>query len=150
MTDPPMDVRTFSGDTEGDFVETINKYISGWIYTRPVDSALVKYWQTLKAFQKENLLVGYDTGSPIAVLHGETSNAALVHLLAVLPGKAAHAAELLNIFESKIHGEGYTKIIGPHSGSQYVYGGYILGSEPYHPHWAVDATEAYVRAGWRA
>ena len=108
------------------------------------------YDRFAKAFQKENLLVGYDTGSPIAALHGETSDADLVHLLAVLPGKASHAAELLKFFESKIRGEGYTKIIGPHSGSQHVYGGYILGSEPYHPHWGVDATEAYVRAGWRA
>jgi GNAT superfamily N-acetyltransferase len=43
---------------------------------------------------------------------------------------------------------GLMQLTGPSPASALFYGGYILGSEPYHPHWAVEGTEAYVRAGY--
>jgi len=67
----------------------------------------------------------------------------------VLPGAAEEAACLLNRFVEKARPAGVKRVVGPHWDSTIFYGGYVLGLEPYHPSWPADATEAYVRAGFR-
>jgi GNAT superfamily N-acetyltransferase len=111
----------------------------------------MSHWEDLSAYQPENILILFEADRPIVVLHGElvTDGSAIVHLLAVRPGKAEEAADLLRFYESVAGNAGFAHLIGPHWGSARFYGGYILGREPYHPHWGVDATEAFIRAGWR-
>lgn len=71
-----------------------------------------------------------------------------IHILVMLPGAREEAVWLLRAFAAHAKKIGARKITGPHWGSAEVYGGYVLGAEPCHPHWDVEGTEAYVRAGY--
>jgi ribosomal protein S18 acetylase RimI-like enzyme len=146
-----LSVRTFSSQTEQDFLSVTNAYLKGWPYTRPIDTPLIAHWKTLPYFQPENIWVAYRSATPRAVLHGEfrIPERPFIHLLAMPSGAAEEAAWLLGQFEERARASGAKRLIGPHWNSTVFYGGYVLGLEPYHPHWAADGTEAYVRAGFR-
>jgi len=146
-----LEIRAFSDETKQDAVGVINAYLAGWPYTRMVDDTLIAYWKTLDRFQPENVWVAYRSGQPCAFLHGEVEQGKQVniHLLAMIPQALEQGLQLLQRIENKAHENGITHLIGPYSRASCFYGGYILGYEPYHPHWAAEATEAYVRAGFR-
>ncbi len=55
---------------------------------------------------------------------------------------------LVQCFEKYVRNAGCKQIAGPCWRAAAFYGGYILGNEPYHPHWATDATNAYLRSGF--
>ncbi len=146
-----LSVKPFSSETEADALKVMNTYLRGWPYTRPIDAALVAHWKTLPYFQPDNFHVAYRGETPRAVLHGEfrVPEKSFIHLLAVVPGAAEDAALLLREFEEKARAAGSKRLVGPNWLSNVFYAGYVLGLEPFHPHWAAEATEAYVRAGFR-
>ena len=137
--------------TANDFIYVVNGAISGWRYVRRIDIELLRHWRTIDSYQPENIKVLYERERPVAILHGEIEEKGrgIVHFLAVLPGSVEAASRLLEHFESRAREHSATGLIGPHHITKKFYGGFILGAEPYHPHWAVDATDAYTRAGWR-
>jgi GNAT superfamily N-acetyltransferase len=128
----------------------VNAYTAGWPYSRPIDGALVEHWKTLgEGFQPERMLVAYRDGVPRAFLHGQRDrDCHLVHLLAMAPGAVEEGVWLLEQAEAQARAEGALWLCGPTCRSNNFYGGYVLGLEPYHPHWAVEGTEAFVRAGY--
>jgi len=145
-----LEVRRFGEDTESDAILLCNSYISGWPYCRPVDRELTSGWRTLDAFQPEHMLLAYRHGKPRAFLHGERDGKQHnVHLLAVAPGCVEEGVWLLNKVEERARAELAERLCSPFHRAALFYGGYILGREPYHPHWAVDGTAVYVRAGYR-
>ena len=143
-------IEHLSNESKSDFIRVVNKSVSRWSYVRRIDEELLRHWQTSISYQPENILVLYEGGQSVAVLHGEIrkEGRAIVHLLATLPGEVEGAIRLLERFESRARENGSTGLIGPHHVTKKFYGGFILGAEPYHPHWAVEATEAYTSAGW--
>ena len=146
-----LDIRPLSDRTRADFLETVNAYLAGWPYTRTIDTELLLHWESLETYQPENIIILYEKNQPVVALHGELQRdgGAIVHLLAVGSGHSEAGEGMLDHFEANARREGHSNLIGPHWGSARFYGGYILGNEPYHPHWGVDATEAYIRSGWR-
>ena len=132
-------------------MEVINEYIAGWPYVRPVDAALVDYWQTLPAFQPKHVRLAYRGAKPRAFLHGQASEDRrfMIHLLALVPGAMEEAMRLLADAERRARAQNLTHLVGPTWRALVFYAGYVLGQEPFHPHWAAEATEAYVRAGFR-
>ncbi len=144
-------IEPFSAETERDAMSIINAYVTGWPYSRPVDSDLVAHWKTLGAiYQPANILVVYRDGAPRALLHGERDGKQHnIHLLAMFPGAVSEGVWLLKEVEKECRREGVERLSGPFHRSGLFYGGYVCGREPYHPHWATDATDAYVRAGFR-
>jgi GNAT superfamily N-acetyltransferase len=66
-----------------------------------------------------------------------------------MPGAVEDAVILLERIEQEARLAGAARLCGPCWRAGSFYGGYLLGSEPYHPHWAIDGTAAYVQAGWR-
>lgn len=127
----------------------VNNYVAGWPYTRMVDAKLVAHWKTLPRFQPESMWIAYRDGHPRAFLHGEREGDQLfVHLLALMPGAAEEGVWLLREMEACARGQGIRKLIGPHYRTNVFYGAYVLGCEPYHPHWAIEGTEVWVRAGF--
>jgi GNAT superfamily N-acetyltransferase len=149
-TEADLFLRTFGPDTEADAVRLINGYTAGWPYCRPVDAALLEYWRTLgPAVQPAHMLIAYRDGVPRAFLHGERErDCHLVHLLAIAPGALEEGVWLLARAEEQARAAGARWLCGPTCRSNRFYGGYVLGLEPYHPHWAVEVTEAFVRAGY--
>ncbi len=145
-----LELRAFSADTEADPVALVNAYTAGWPYTRRIDAELVAHWRTLgERYQPERLLLAYREGTPRAFLHGERAgDVHYVHLLAVAPEAVEEGVSLLAHAEAQARAEGAARLCGPTCDSGRWYGGYILGLEPYHPHWAVAATQALVRAGY--
>jgi GNAT superfamily N-acetyltransferase len=151
--DPSLDgleVRPFSAETEAGAVRLINGYTANWAYTRPVNAQLVAYWKTLgERRQPGHMLVAYREGTALCFLHGERERGQhFVHLLALVAGAASDGAALLRQVEEQARRDGVRRICGPTCVSGRFYGGYLLGLEPYHPHWAVEATEAFVQAGF--
>ena len=145
-----VEIRSFSADTAEDARAVINTYLDGWPYTRPIDGELLAYWQTRAEFQSEHVLIAYRDGMPRAFVHGvrqETQHN--LALLALCPDALEEAGTLLATVEARARAEGVTRLCGPAWSANLFYGGYVLGCEPYHPHWAVDTTRAYVRAGFR-
>jgi GNAT superfamily N-acetyltransferase len=162
--------RTFSEGASADVIAVVNAYTAGWAYTRPIDGALLEHWRGLPEFQPGSILIAYRHGTPVAMLHGEirAEGLAFVHLLAVAGGgkvagggnaaggaKAeakteakAEAQSLLEGFELSARSAGAKRIIGPSPAAAVFYGGYVLGAEPYHPHWAIESLEVYIRAGY--
>ena len=145
-----LEVRPFSAETEADAVRLINEYTGNWPYTRPVDAELVAHWKTLdERYQPGSMFVAYREGTGRCFLHGEREKGQhFVHLLALAPGAAGDGAALLRQVEEQARRDGVRRICGPTCVSGGFYGGYLLGLEPYHPHWAVEATEAFVQAGF--
>jgi phosphotriesterase-related protein len=146
-----LEARPFGPDTEADALAVANEYLVGWPYTRAIDAELVARWKTLPEYQSQNMLVAYRDGRPRAFLHGEIrpGEKGTIHLLAAGAGAAAEGAWLLGQFERKVRaGALAPRLVSPHWAAATFYAGYVLGREPYHPHWAIDATEAYVRAGF--
>ncbi len=145
-----LEHRAFSDATEADALEVANGYLAAWPCTRSLDASLLIYWKTLPRFQPEKMWIAYRDGRPCAFLHGERDGEALyIHLLAVAPGAATEAAWLLGEMEAYARRQSVKRLIGPHYRGNAFYGSYVLGCEPYHPHWAIDGTEAWVRAGFR-
>jgi len=145
-----LELRPFGPATEGDAVHLINAYTAGWPYCRPVGDELLAHWRTLRgSFQPENMLVAYRDGLPRAFLHGEAAGKQhFAHLLAMAPGAVEEGVWLLGQAEVRARAAGVGRLCGPTCQSGRFYGGYLLGLEPYHPHWASDGTEAFVRAGF--
>ena len=147
---PEIIIEKFDASRIDDVVLVINDYISSWPYCRPVDSKLLERWMSFENLQPENMLIAYNDGIPKAFLHGyQDSNQFNIFLLALTTNADIEADFLLAEIEEKAMLRNVNKIYGPTWGGSRFYGGYILGCEPYHPHWAVDATNAYVRAGFR-
>lgn len=145
-----LEHRSFSAEIEADALAVANNYLAGWPYTRPLDAKLVAQWKALPRFQPDNMWIAYRDGRPRAFLHGEREGEAIyIHLLALMPGAAEECAWLLGEMEAHARGQGIRKLIGPHYRANAFYGAYVLGCEPYHPHWAIEGTEAWVRAGFR-
>lgn len=153
MSDSAADlvVRTFDDSTQGDALRLINSYIGNWPYCRAVDTGLVEHWRTLANYQPEEMLIAYRGREARAFLHGEfrEGKRAIAHLVAMAPGAVGEAVELLRRFEQMARQVDLQRLVGPHWATAAFYGSYILGREPYHPHWAAEGTEVFVRAGCR-
>ena len=153
MSNDDFQCRPFHSAAAGDVIRVVNSYLAGWPYVRAIDAKLVRHWTTLgEVFQPRNALLGYRSGGPAAFLHAEAERDTTtynVHLLALAPGATDEGLRLLEIIEQRARDEGAKLLRGPYHRSAMFYGGYICGREPYHPDWAVDATHAYVRAGFR-
>ncbi len=145
-----LERRPFSEQTEADALTVANNSLTGWPYTRAIDAHLVEYWKGLPQFQPDHLWIAYRDGHPRAFLHGEREGESLyIHLLALMPGAVEEGVWLLGEMEAHARRQGITRLVGPHYRASAFYGAYVLGCEPYHPHWAIDGTEAWVRAGFR-
>ena len=138
-------------ENQGAALGVINEYLAGWPYTRPADDALVQHWKAQgPRYQPEHLLLATRDGQVRAFAHGQRDGTThFMHLLAVAPGAVDEAAWLLAQIEADARKDGVTRLCGPHYRSAQFYAGYVLGREPYHPHWAAEGTAAYVRAGFR-
>lgn len=148
---PRIDIRAFGPKRAADAIEVINSYIAGWPYVRPVDAALVDHWRTLPAYQPKHIRLAYRNGEARAFLHGQVyeDQRFMIHLLALKRGAVEEAVRLLADAERRARTLDLTHLVGPNWRALIFYAGYVLGQEPYHPHWAAEATEAYVRAGFR-
>ena len=125
-----------------------NAYFSGWPYTRLLDTELISSWGALESFSACRFLISRDGDRPVACLHGELrDDVAIVHLLAVRDRERQAGADLLAEFESLARDRKIERLLGPHGPTISYYGGYVLGFNPYHPHWATVATDAYILAG---
>ena len=148
-----MTSKPFSPETRPDALHVINAYLAGWPYSRPVDMAMLEHWATLgAAYQPQSMRIAYRAGVPRAFLHGELETEQKtfnIHLLALVPGAAAEAVALLAEAERFCRAGGVQKLRGPFYHSNIFYGGYICGCEPYHPHWAIEGTAAFVTGGFR-
>ncbi len=144
-------MRTFSPETEPDVISLVNASTATWPYCRPLGPELLAHWRSLgPAFQPERLLIAYHSDEPRAFAHGELDrDCHYVHLLAMVPGAIDEGVELLHDAEQQARAAGATRLCGPTCVSGKFYGGYVLGLEPYHPHWGTDATEVFVQAGFR-
>lgn len=146
-----LERKHFSAHTAADALRVISAYVSNWPYTRPPDDALLSHWKTVSGFQPELIWIAYRDGQPSAFLHGELveGKRISIHLLAMVPGASADAAWLVGEIETVAHERRIPLLKGPHYASSAFYAAYLLGREPFHPHWAAEGTEAYVRAGFR-
>jgi GNAT superfamily N-acetyltransferase len=141
-----LSVQSFEPGLADEIIAVVNAYVADWPYTRPIDEALIKNWQTKENFQPANVLLARRDGKAVAFLHGELRDeGARIHLLAVPPGEVLAAAWLLEQFEAKVREAKLAKISGPHWWSQTFYASYLIGHECGHPHWAVRANEAFAR-----
>ena len=145
-----LELAAFTDERAPDVVRLVNATIEGWPYCRPIDAELVAHWKTLGgAYQPANMLLAYCGGTARAFLHGERYGATHgIRFLALTPGAIAEGLRLVGEVERRAWAERVERIIGPTCNSGTFYAGYVLGLEPYHPHWAVDGTEVFVRAGF--
>ncbi len=148
---PRIDLCSFGPQTATDAVKAINTYIAGWPYVRKIDAALIDHWRTLPQYQPRRMRIAYRGGRPRAFLHGQEyeDKRFMIHLLALVPGAVEEAVRLLADAERRARALGLTALVGPNWRALIFYAGYVLGQEPFHPHWAAEATDAYVRAGFR-
>jgi len=147
-----VEIASFHDEARKDAMDVINAYLEGWPYTRSIDESLFAHWKHLNDhYQPHNMLLAYDRGKPVAFLHGEIigSKRAGCLLLALNPGMVPAAEALLARFEDYARAAGAESITGPNNDAQPFYSGYVLGQEPFHPHFAVESTEVFVRAGYR-
>jgi hypothetical protein len=129
-------------------LEMANAYFLGWPYTRRLDTDLVNSWDIAYGYADCCFLLAQAHNKPVAFLHGELrQDLAIVHLLAVADGERQAAVDLLAEFESIAKERAIGRMVGPHGPTISYYGGYVLGFNPYHPHWAMVATDAYLLAG---
>jgi ribosomal protein S18 acetylase RimI-like enzyme len=146
-----MEARRFSPRTRLDAARVVNAYIAGWPYSRPIGEGLLRNWEKTGRIQPDNMWICYRDGNPAAFLHGEHRDmeTAVAYMLAVVPGAEREAGWLLAEFEASARAAGMRRLIGPnHSGGAF-YGGYVLGLEPFHPHWSTAVTDLFLRAGFR-
>lgn len=150
MTASDLAIVSLSPATEADMVALVNAYTRGWPYTRPIDAGLLAHWPILgDRYQPANMLIARAGGRPLAFAHGESRGREhFVHLLALAPGAVDAGVALLAEIERRARAAEAKGICGPTCSSGAFYGGYLLGLEPYHPHWAADATDAFVQAGF--
>jgi len=143
-------IRSFSDVPPADVRAVVNAYTAGWPFCRPIDEALLAHWRTQPEFQPQHVRLVYRAGRPAAMLHGQIAGdkVAHIHLLALTEGSVDEALALLAEFEAAARAAGAERIVGPSPAAATYYGGYVLGCEPYHPHWAVEGTEAFVRGGY--
>ena len=143
-------IKTFSEETKRDAIALVNATIKGWPYSRPIDAKLVAHWKAMgDAYQPENMLIAYAGGKAVAFAHGERNDKEHnVRFLAMLPGALGEAIELLEVIERRARADGCGRLRGPCFRSFRFYGGYVIGLEPYHPHWYVDGTNAFLRSGY--
>ncbi len=145
-----MIVQPFSAKTEGDALQVVNTYIRTWPYSRPIGPGLLTYWKTLgERYQPDHMLIAYGNGIARAFAHGEQQDDVHnLHLLAATSDGVEEAALLLQAVEEQARSHGAQRLYGPRCSAQIFYGGYVLGAEPYHPHWATAVTDLYVQAGF--
>ena len=145
-----MTTRLFSEKTQNDAISVVNSYFAGWPYARPLDRKILENWRHLDrdGTQPEHMLLAYRDGLPSAFLHGQRtgSDEHRIVLLAVKPGCVEDAVALLAQLEESSRGDGVTHIYGPGRWTDRFYCAYLVESE--HPHWAIEGTEAYMRAGF--
>jgi len=128
----------------------VNQYTKDWPWCRALTPALLEHWETLgAALQRQAIQLVFENGQPQALIHGEHNGLRYhVHLLALLPGSEALGVQLLREAETKARAWSCQELIGPSPRSALFYGGTILGSEPYHPHWSTLSTQAFIQAGF--
>ena len=146
-----VELKRFGPDTQADAVDVISTYVHDWPYIRPIDAALLDHWPTVPTFQPEHFWIAYRAGRAEACIHATLlpgQPRGHVNLLALRPGALTIAVDLLRRMEGVAREMAVGRLVGPSPASALFYGGYVMGSEPYHPHWAVEGTEAYVRAGY--
>jgi ribosomal protein S18 acetylase RimI-like enzyme len=145
-----MIVQPFSAKREADVLQVVNTYTQTWPYSRPLGPDLLTYWKTLgKRHQPDHMLIAYSNGIARAFAHGEQQDDVHnLHLLAATPDGVEEAALLLQAVEEQARSHGAQRLYGPRCAAQAFYGGYVLGAEPYHPHWATAVTDLYVQAGF--
>ena len=145
-----LEFTTFDAENASVQIELINAFTKGWPYSRPVDGALVAYWQSEKRFQPANMLTATREGIPVAFLHGEVDgHTGHINLLAVRPEHADDGSWLLLEWERALAESGIKQIRGPSARADTFYGGFVIGLEPYLPSWATGAIDSFVRAGFR-
>lgn len=132
-----------------DLIATVNAYTASWPFSRPINGPLVDHWRN-HGFRDDQVLMLRDEGQTLACLHwedlGETWQ---IHLLAVRPEVTAEiASPLLAEFCSRARSAGAKRVVGPNSRTMAFYGGFVLGNEPYHPHFATTVTDVYIRNGF--
>ncbi len=147
----PRELRTFDAGNPQAEIALVNAFTAGWPYSRPIDRALVRHWQTLAGFRAEHMLTAWRDGEPRAFLHGEITegDTGSIVILAVLPECVQDGAWLLGQWEHLLAQGGLKHSRGPGARSQPFYGGFVIGREPYLPSWATGAIESFVRAGHR-
>lgn len=145
-----MTIQPFSAKREADVLQVVNTYIRTWPYSRPLGPRLLAHWTTLgKRYQPDHMLIAYGNGIAQAFAHGEQQDDVHnLHLLAATPDGSREAALLLQAVEEQARSNGAQRLYGPRCAAQTFYGGYVLGAEPYHPHWATVVTDLYVQAGF--
>jgi len=150
MVTQALDIRTFDEMTANDAVAVINAYTANWPYTRAINNGLLAHWRSQgERYQPRHMLIAYADGQPQAFLHGERAGKVhFINVLAMCPGAVDAATVLLQHMEMQARAEGMQRLVSPCWRANAFYGGYLCGCEPYHPHWAIDGTEAYVRAGF--
>lgn len=147
------DIIHFAPERSADLIETINASTADWPHCCPIDSDLLGYWQTSRPeYRPKGILMHYSGNRCMGILHGEQHNdTAHTHLLALRPDPAASETglALMREWERLARQRHLRQIVSPTWRASLFYCGHILGNEPYHPHWATAATDAYLRAGFR-
>ena len=143
----------FTAQRAGDLIETINASTADWPHCCPINADLLAYWQNSRPeFRPKNILMHYIGDRCMGILHGEQhSDTAHVHLLALRPDSAAAETglALLREWEHLARQRHLQRLVSGTWRASLYYCGYILGNEPYHPHWSTAGTNAYLRAGFR-
>jgi cellobiose epimerase len=142
-------IKTFNATLAQDVVLIVNQSISGWPYVRTINLDLIQHWREAKIIQPEHMLLAYRNGKPKAFLHGiQRDDAHFINLLALVPDAVEEACLLLAYAETQARANRAVWLHGPEWSSGYCYGGFLLGSDFYLPHFSVQATEVFVRSGF--
>lgn len=143
----------FDPERSADLIETINAATADWPNCCPINADLLTYWQNSRhEYRPKSILMHYTGDRCMGILHGEQhSDTAHIHLLALRPDPdaAETGLALVREWERLARQRHLNRIVSPTWRASLFYCGYILGNEPYHPHWATAATDAYLRSGFR-
>lgn len=146
------EIDSFTPADAADLCRLVNTAIDGWPYCRAIGPELLAHWATLgPRVQPEQMLIARRAGRAVGCLHGEQRHGEhVVHFLAIDRSESGlvDALALLAHAERQARDAGMSRLRGPHWATAAFYGGYILGREPYHPHWHLGGTDAFVRAGF--
>lgn len=150
MITQALEIRSFDDHTAADAVAVVNAYTANWPYTRRLNDTLLAHWRTQgERFQPQHMLIAYRDGQAQAFLHAERAGEEhFINVLAMRAGAIDEGEALLHLTESQARADGVKRLVSPCWRANAFYGGYLCGCEPYHPHWAIDSIEAYVRAGF--